>query len=190
MGLFDTVLGRSKQRGPNFDELFALPGAAVTLELQAGLGTSGHAGVCWKPPLGEGVTETVTQIEGLLGLDNPAKSGLHSTVDELGFTWLIFEAPNFDDQVAKVHEITSTIADQGFGSQVLCCVFGLSDLTNHQEAGYLVYLSKQGSFYPFIPSGPSTRDNEAELRLRSLLGTDLPVEADLSKWMALWGLPL
>jgi hypothetical protein len=190
MGLFDAMLGRSKQRGPNLDDLFALPGAAVTLQLQAGLGPSGHAGVCWKPPSGEGTTDTVRQIEGLLGLDDPSKSGLRSVVDALGFTWLVIDAPGFDDQVARAHEITSTISDQGFGTQVLCCVFGLAQLEGKAPAGYLVYLSKRGSFYPFIPSGPQVRDNEEELRLRSLLSPDLPIEQDLSKWMALWGLPL
>jgi hypothetical protein len=108
----------------------------------------------------------------------------------LGFTWLVIDAPGFDDQVARAHEITSTISDQGFGTQVLCCVFGLAQLEGKAPAGYLVYLSKRGSFYPFIPSGPQVRDNEEELRLRSLLSPDLPIEQDLSKWMALWGLPL
>ena len=190
MGLFDVMLGRSKQRGPNLDDLFALPGAAVTLQLQAGVGPSGHAGVCWKPPSGAGTEDTVRQIESLLGLDDPAKSGLRSVTDDLGFTWLVIDAPGFDDQVTKAHEITSTISDQGFGTQVLCCVFGLANIADQSPAGYLVYLSKQGSFYPFIPSGAETRDNETELRLRSLLTPDLPIEADLSKWMALWGLPL
>ncbi len=190
MGLFDAMLGRSKQRGPNLDDLFALPGAAVTLQLQAGLGPSGHAGVCWKPPSGSGTTDTLSQIESLLGLDDPSKSGLRSVTDDLGFTWLVIEAPGFDDQVTKAHEITSTISDQGFGTQILCCVFGLATLDEHTPAGYLVYLSKQGSFYPFIPSGPESRNNQEELRLRSLLAPDLPIEPDLSKWMAIWGLPL
>ena len=34
------------------------------------------------------------------------------------------------------------------------------------------------------------RNNELELQIRTFLGTDIPVEKDLSKWMALWGLPL
>ena len=190
MGLFDAMLGRSKQRGPNLDDLFALPGAGVTLELQAGLGPSGHAGVCWKPPVGEGTSDTLSQIESLLGLDDPAKSSLRTVVDDLGFTWLAIDAPGFDDQVARAHEISSTITDQGFGSQVLCCVFGLAKLDDKMPAGYLVYLSKRGSFYPFIPSGPEARDNEEELRLRSLLSPELPIEQDLTKWMALWGLPI
>ena len=38
---------------------------------------------------------------------------------------------------------------------------------------------KQGTFYPFAPTGPDQRDNELELRVRSFLGDDLPMEKDL-----------
>ena len=34
---------------------------------------------------------------------------------------------------------------------------------------YLVYLAKQGTFYPFAPTGAEQRDTELELRLRSML---------------------
>ena len=47
MGLFDTILGRSKPVRANLDALFALPSAAVTLQTSAGLVSSGAAGVCW-----------------------------------------------------------------------------------------------------------------------------------------------
>ena len=32
---------------------------------------------------------------------------------------------------------------------------------------YLVYLAKQGTFYPFAPTGNEQRDTELELRLRA-----------------------
>ena len=48
MGLFDTLLGRTKPVKANLDALFALPSAAVTLQSSAGLVSSGAAGVCWK----------------------------------------------------------------------------------------------------------------------------------------------
>jgi hypothetical protein len=55
---------------------------------------------------------------------------------------------------------------------------------------YLVYLAKRGTFYPFVPSGKEQRDTELELRLRSILGNDLPVESDLSNWFPIWDLPV
>jgi hypothetical protein len=50
VGLFDTLLGRTKPVKANLDALFALPTAALTLQSAGGLVSSGHAGVCWKPP--------------------------------------------------------------------------------------------------------------------------------------------
>ncbi len=54
----------------------------------------------------------------------------------------------------------------------------------------LVYLLKQGTFYPFAPTSKDQRDNELELRVRSFLEKDIPIEKDLSRWMALWNLPV
>ena len=54
---------------------------------------------------------------------------------------------------------------------------------------FLVYLAKQGTFYPFAPTGNEQRDTELELRLRGMLADDLPVEPDLSRWFPIWDLP-
>ena len=55
----------------------------------------------------------------------------------------------------------------------------------------LVYLYKQGTFYPFAPKpGPGQqRDNLLEMQVRDLVRSDLPVEADLQRWMPVWGAP-
>ena len=55
---------------------------------------------------------------------------------------------------------------------------------------YLVYLAKQGTFYPFAPTGAEQRDNELELRLKGMLAEDLPIEPDLSRWFPMWDLPI
>ncbi|MGH2707468.1 MAG: PspA-associated protein PspAB, partial [Actinomycetota bacterium] len=34
------------------------------------------------------------------------------------------------------------------------------------------------------------RDNERELRIRALLGEELPVESELGRWFPIWGAPL
>ncbi|MGH8826767.1 MAG: PspA-associated protein PspAB, partial [Jiangellaceae bacterium] len=55
----------------------------------------------------------------------------------------------------------------------------------------LVYLYKRGTFYPFAPidATTQTRDNALELQVRSLVGADLPIESDLSRWFPVWGAP-
>ena len=195
MGLFDTILGRTKRVEPQLDSLFALPSAAVTLELQAGLVTSGRAGVCWKPPAGQAPADVQAELTKLLELDDAetASTSLTSVEDDLGFRWLLVEGADLDDLVTQAHQINTLLNEAGWGPQLLCTVFGLVPspaADTSAKACYLVYLYKRGTFYPFCPTGSTTRDNEFELHLRSTIGADLPLEVDLTRWMALWGLPL
>ncbi len=53
----------------------------------------------------------------------------------------------------------------------------------------LVYLFKQGTFYPFVPLTAQTRNNMLELQVRDQLTGELPIEPDLARWLAVWGAP-
>ncbi len=87
--------------------------------------------------------------------------------------------------------MNATLEDRGFGNQLLCSMFGFADEEGANRL-YLVYLYKRGTFYPFAPvaDGDEKRDNELELRVRGVLGSDLPIEADLTRWFPLWGVPI
>jgi hypothetical protein len=123
-----------------------------------------------------------------------AKAGLLTQAeDAYGYRWLLLDDSDVADLVNRVHLVNSLLAENGWGPQLLCSVFGVvpgegADTTAHPF--YLVYLFKRGTFYPFAPVGKERRDNELELRVRSLLGSDLPVESDLSRWFPLWDLPV
>lgn len=195
MGLFDILRGRTEPVAPKLDALFALPSAAVTLETQAGLVTSGHAGVCWRPPAGQAPAEVQEQVSQILALDSvdPSTPALKSVEDELGYRWLLVDGEGFDDLATRIHQVNTLLVENGWGPQLLCSVFGLvpaPDADASAKRCWLVYLFKRGTFYPFCPDGELSRDNEAELRLRSTIGGDLPLESDLGRWMALWGLPV
>jgi hypothetical protein len=72
-------------------------------------------------------------------------------------------------------------------------VFGFEEADgqgSQRRRCYLVYLYKRGTFYPFAPREGERRDNELELRVRGALGGDLPIEPDLTRWFALWGIPV
>jgi hypothetical protein len=75
----------------------------------------------------------------------------------------------------------------GFGPGLLCSVIPFQDSAGRTVA--LVYLYKQGTFYPFAPTGGDARDNLLEIQIRDLLKNELPLEGDLGRWMALWGAP-
>jgi hypothetical protein len=210
MGLFDTILGRTKPVQANLDALFALPSASITLQSAAGMTCSGHAGVCFKPPTGQGFVDMESEVVTLLSMDGG--SGLTRSEDSFGYTWLVVEDPDIESLVTRVHLVNSSLSDAGWGPQLLCSVFGLAKLpgdpavpagTDPAEEGatvgagtllpstaFLVYLFKRGTFYPFAPSGHEQRSTEEEFRLRSLVSGDLTVEADLDRWFPLWDLPV
>jgi len=210
MGLFDTILGRTKPVQSNLDALFALPSASITLQSAAGMACSGHAGVCFKPPTGQAFTEMEAEIVKLLSMDGG--SGLTRSEDSFGYAWLVVEDPDIEALVTQVHLVNSSLSDAGWGPQLLCSVFGLAQLVADTTAetgsdatregatvgsgsvvastSYLVYLFKRGTFYPFAPTGHEQRSTEEEFRIRSLVADDLKVEPDLDRWFPLWDLPV
>jgi hypothetical protein len=210
MGLFDTILGRTKPVQSNLDALFALPSASITLQSAAGMACSGHAGVCFKPPTGQAFTEMESEVVKLLSMDGG--SGLTRSQDSFGYAWLVVEDPDIESLVTRVHLVNSSLSDAGWGPQLLCSVFGLAQLVTDTTAdtgsdtvregatvgagsvvastSYLVYLFKRGTFYPFAPTGHEQRSTEEEFRIRSLVSDDLKVEPDLDRWFPLWDLPV
>ncbi len=197
MKILDTLLGRTKPKQANLDALFAVSGAAITLQAGAGLQPSGEAAVCFKPASGEGFATTSTELTELLDLAvKEAGSTLRVEDDRYGYRWVIIGDPDLEDLVTSAHLINSTLQEHGYGPQLLCSVFGFTSAPeadptgSRQQRCHLVYLYKRGTFYPFAPRDGERRDNELELRVRATLGTDLPVEPDLTRWFALWGVPL
>lgn len=190
MGLRDTLFGRTKQVAPKLDSLFALPSAAITLETQLDLVSSGQAGLCFKAGDGQSAITSDQQVLDLLNFDE-ADGKVVITTDDLGFKWLVIKSDALDDLVTRIHGANTTMVDNGLGPRLLCCVFGFVPKTLPGEGAVrLVYLMKQGTFYPFAPRDGQQRDNELELRVRSFLGDELPIEKDLARWMALWDLPV
>ena len=189
MGLLDTILGRTKPVRANLDALFSLPTAALTLQSAGGLVSSGHAGVCWKPPPGQKAADAQKEVSELVG------DGFGDAVDSFDYGWLLLDDPDLDELVTKIHMANSTLQDNGWGPQLLCSVFGFvpgPDAPGDAKAFRLVYLFKRGTFYPFAPvdAAQERRDTELELRIRTMVGADLPVEADLARWFPMWDMPV
>ena len=184
MGLLDTILGRSKPAKADLDELFALPGAAVTLEAGLGLKPTGTGSVCVKPAEGAGFAGLREQIDELLKNDNDKYD---ETRDAFGFSWITRRgAADIQDLVGDLHTVNATLEDAGFGPALLCTLVTFSD--GGAPVG-LVYLYKRGTWYPFVPTGKDQRDNSRELQLRATIGSDLKIEPDLSRWFPVWGAP-
>ncbi|MDP9019279.1 MAG: hypothetical protein M3N25_00490 [Actinomycetota bacterium] len=190
MRFLDALLGRTTPKAPDLDAMFAVPSAAVTLEVTTGLRPSGQAAVAYKPGSGAAFARTRDELGELLQLSGDRSgSTIRHHDDRYGYRWVVVDDPDLEDLVGSVHVVNRSLEDQGYGSQLLCSVFGFSPASGGAPC-HLVYLYKRGSFYPFAPRPGERRDNELELQVRGALDGELPLEPDLSRWFPLWGLPL
>ena len=91
--------------------------------------------------------------------------------------------------VTDLHAVNTTLESHGFGPGLLCSLLPFTDGAGRTVG--VLYLYKQGTFYPFAPSpqGGKQRDTLLAIQLRDLLAGELPVEAERSRWLAVWGAP-
>jgi hypothetical protein len=182
----DALLGRTRARAAQLDALFGLPNAAITLETTSGFRPVGSGAVCYRAAEGPAAAETQTDIVAMLDADDDGPD-VEKTTDSFGFTWLITRQDDMALLCNDLHAINTSLEEQGFGPGLLCSMVPFSDATGRTFG--LVYLYKQGTFYPFAPKEPPARDNLLEIQVRDLLAGELPLEKDLTRWMALWGAP-
>lgn len=187
MGLFDALLGRSKPAKANLDDLFSVPQAALTLEASGGFAFTGIGSVCYRANEGAAFRTTETECIELLRATPDSSAAL--TEDQFGFSWIEVARSVADvaGLVTDLHTVNVSLKDAGFGRSLLCSLVNFT--TTEGQSVALVYLYKQGTFFPFAPVGDDVRDNELELMVRGLVADDIPIEPDLSRWFALWGAP-
>ena len=188
MGLGDVLFGRKKLRGPNLDKLFALTTAQLTLETELNLKPAGVAAVVFKPLSAGEFARAEQEIDELLSVTAQSSgSQVRRRSDKLGFEWLVVRDRDFDDLVTSVHLVSSELEARGFGGQLLAAVFVFEGGSNPVN---LIYGYKRGTFWPFIPTGKDQeRDNAEEIRLKNELEGELPIEQDLTRWLALFDAP-
>ena len=109
------------------------------------------------------------------------------TIDDYGFTWLTVthEATDTSGLCTDLHAVNSTLGDAGFGPGLLCSLVAFADATDRRVG--LVYLYKQGTFYPFSPQATKgtartaqVRDSLMEIQVRDTLAGELPLEEERS----------
>jgi hypothetical protein len=187
----DTILGRTKPKPANLDALFAVPGAAITLEAAMGLTSAAAAAVCFKPASGYDFASACNDINELLELSGKdTGSEVTQTEDSFGYHWIVVRDPDMSDLVTTVHMVNASLAERGYENQLLASVFAFR--ADGGDVAYLVYLFKRGTFYPFVPAagGGERRDNQRELQIQAALSGEVPLEADLTRWFPIWGAPV
>jgi len=188
VGLLDTLLGRTKPVKSKSEALFAMATAQITLETKLHLTPAHRAGVVFRPVESSYFDEAEQQLQAMLGQSGKDENLKYETqTDSYGYRWIIVENESFEELVAALHMVSITLADQGFGDQLLAAGFRF-DTADHPV--YWIYNYKRGAFYPFVPArGEKQRDNGEELRLGAVIGKELPVEKATDRWFALWGIP-
>jgi hypothetical protein len=189
VGFLDVVLGRKRLKEASGEKLFALSTAQVTLNVELGLKPAGAAAVCFKPLSAGNFVRAENELQELLEVAaRDSGSRIRRKSDEYGFEWLIVEDPDFEDLVTTVHLVGSELKARGFGPQLLAAIFRFD---GGKHPVYFVYGYKRGAFWPFVPTGQDQeRDNAEELELKAKLERELPIEADLSRWFAMFDAPL
>jgi hypothetical protein len=187
--LFDVLFGRKRLKEASDERLFALTTAQVTLDVQLGLKPAGAAAVVFKPLSAGEFAQADRDMEQLLQtVAESFGSTVERKTDDLGFEWLIVRDPDLEDQVNAVHLIGSELKSQGFGPQLLAALFRFG---GGAKPVYWIYGYKRGAWWPFVPTGSGQeRDNATELDLKSKLEQELPIEQDLTRWLALFDAPI
>ena len=188
MGLWDALTGRRQDKPADLDSLFLVPSAAITLQTSLGLQPTGTGSVCYRAASGEAFRQLQQEVVALLEDDDDVPD-VAVTTDSYGFTWLTVDGDPADVSglCTDLHAVNTTLEAQGFGAGLLCSLVPFADGAG-QRVG-LVYLYKQGTFYPFAPRGPQQRDNLLEIQVRDAIAAELPVEKELSRWLAVWDAP-
>src|SRR5689334_22381615 len=161
MGLFDSLLGRTKLEKPTLERLFAISTAVVTLDTSLGLEPAQKAAICFKPMASARFRESGKDIEDMVSLAfKDEGTRMERSTDSFGYEWLVLSDVDFDDLVTTIHVAAQSMTDEGFGEQLLCAIFAFT------EHVHWVYNFKRGRFYPFVPTGKEQRDSERELQLQ------------------------
>ena len=189
MGLADVLFGRKKLKQAQGERIFALSTGRVTLEVELGLTPANRAGVCFKPLSAGDFVRVENELHELLDVAaRDTGSRVTRKEDEFGFEWIVVEDSDFEDLVATVHLIGSELKARGFGEQLLAALFRFE---GGKRPVHFVYGYKRGAFWPFVPTGKDKeRDNAEELELKAKLEGELPIEPDLTRWLALFDAPV
>src|SRR5258708_26968615 len=126
MGFLDALLGRTKPVPPNLDALFALPSAAITLQVATDFRPTGTGSVCFRAAEGRAFGDIESDVRDLLNMgDN--KTPVEVSRDSYGFTWLVchHSADDIEGLVTDLHAVNSSLENGGFGSRPLCTLPGL-----------------------------------------------------------------
>ncbi|MFC6786821.1 hypothetical protein ACFQFH_13325 [Halobaculum halobium] len=194
MGILDTlrsVLGSRAETDAVSDadpeDLFGMSTAYVTMEADLGFRSVGEAALCFSSVDSTDFAEAVDAVEAILDAgEEETGTDFRRHEDDHGYHWVVLADDDPEDLVTSVHFAADEFVERGYGSRLLAAVFGFADERDSDRHAYWIYSFRRGAYYPFAPTGTSSRDNKIEFKLESVLDGELGVESDKDYWYPLW----
>ncbi|WP_136592284.1 PspA-associated protein PspAB [Salinigranum halophilum] len=191
MGLFDSlrsVLGMSAEadatRAADPEDLFGMSTAYLTMAADLDFPSAGEAALCFSNVDSTDFASTVEEVEAILDAGKEETGTDHwRHSDDYGYHWFVLHDSDPEDLVTSVHFAADEFVERGYGSRLLAALFAFE-----RDGGYVywVYSFRRGAYYPFVPTGTSSRDSKLEFKLQAVLDGELTVEADEEYWYPLW----
>jgi hypothetical protein len=188
MSFLDRLLGTSKPVASKTENLFAMSTAVITLQTSLHLEPTNEGMLCFSAIESVQFDELRRDITELLRIRaNDTQSQMSARADEYGYQWAVLRTKEFEDLVTTIHMLSEELKARGFGDRLLASIFRFKD--EEGRSVFWIYNYKRGAFYPFVPRPGQQRDNAYELRLSTMMGRELPIEKELERWYAIWGIP-
>ena len=182
--LFGTRAAADAGRDADPEDLFGMSTAYLTMEADLRYDNTGEAALCFSDVDSTAFRDAVDSVAGILEIgETESGTGFEHHADDHGYRWFVVSHDDPEQLVSSLHIAADEFIEQGFGSRLLAAVFGFE--TSDQRA-YWIYSFRRGAYYPFAPEGTSDRNQQAEIKLRSVLDGELTIEDDESYWYPLW----
>ncbi|WP_152039379.1 PspA-associated protein PspAB [Salinigranum salinum] len=198
MGLFDSIrsiFGTSAEadatRAADPEDLFGMSTAYLTMAADLGCPSAGEAALCFSNVDSTDFASTVEEVETILDAGKEETGTDHwRHSDDYGYHWFVLHDEDPEDLVTSVHFAADEFVERGYGSRLLAALFAFErdgdDGGGRDGYVYWVYSFRRGAYYPFVPTGTSSRDSKREFKLQAVLDGELTVEDDEGYWYPLW----
>ena len=158
----------------------------MTREADLDYEPTGHAALCFAAVDSTDFTDALREVEEILDAGE-VETGTTAVFveDSHGYHWVVLEDDTFEDLVTSIHFAADTLIERGYGSRLLAALFSFQR-PSAASAVYWIYSFRRGAYYPFAPTGTSSRSNKTEFKLESVLDGELGIESDKEYWYPLW----
>ena len=155
----------ASRAAPNLDALFVAAQRRDHPADRVGLRPTGAGSVCFRAAEGAAFAETQRRRVALLDNDDEPRRGAQPATRTASPGCVSGDPTTLAALFTDLHAVNTSLATQGFAHGLLCSLVAFADTAGRRVG--LVYLYKQGTFYPFAPAAPAARSATTCSRSRS-----------------------